>query len=193
MAISTERAAWCVDTLPVIAGRASGRVAVSSRGVNHLKLVRILGIVLALVVVGFGIAWLTRMDPMGPVSGRALSGTDEPYPASWDFSDDNYTIAVESRPDDPHSVTTIAWVHEGSLHIPAMNGSDKHWTQYVVADPRVRVKVGDRVFPATLIRIELDEPDPYLDSAAGKYAQMAEAREDGEMPEDIWLFRVEPR
>jgi hypothetical protein len=158
-----------------------------------LKIVRILGIVLALVVVGLGIAWLTRTDPMGPVSGRALTGADEAYPANWDFSDDNYTIAVEVRPDDPHSVTTIAWIHEGSLHIPAMNASEKDWTQYVLDDPRSRLKVGDRVFPAKLVRVELDDPGPYLDSAAGKYGQMAEAREDGEMPEDIWVFRVEPR
>ena len=158
-----------------------------------MKIVRVLGIVLGIAVLGFAAAWLMRSDPMGPISGRELRGTDGAYPSSWVFSEDAYTIAVETRPDDPHSVTTIAWLHEGSLHIPAMNGSDKKWTGYVVADPRVRIKIGDLVFPAKLVRVEPADPAPYLDSAAGKYGQMAESRESGEIPEDIWLFRVEPR
>ena len=36
-------------------------------------------------------------------------------------------------------------------------------------------------------------PEPYLDSVARKDARMPEAREQGEMPKDIWLFRVEAR
>jgi hypothetical protein len=155
-----------------------------------MKVVRIVGVILLL---GFAALWLMRSDPIGPISGRALSGTDEAYPTSWDFTEGAITVTVETRPEDPHSVTTWAWVHEGSLHIPAMNGSDKRWTRYVVEDPRVRIKVGDRVFSANLVRVEVDDPTPYLDTAAGKYGQMAENRESGEMPEDIWLFRVEPR
>lgn len=159
----------------------------------HVNIIRIVGIVFGVVAVAAGSAWLMRTDPIGPVSGRALSGVEEAYPANWDFSEEAYTVAVETRPEDPHSVTTLAWVHEGSLHIPAMNGTDKKWTQIVVEEPRVRIKVGDRVFSAKLVRVELTDPEPFLDSAAVKYSQIAENREDGELPEDIWLFRVEPR
>ena len=158
-----------------------------------MKFVRIASLVALALVVLLLLGWLMRSDPIGPVAGRAVSGDEAAYPADWDFSEEHFTIAVETRPDDPHSVTTVAFVHEGQLHVPAMNGSKKDWTQYVLADPRVRLKVGDLVYPARLVRVDLADPEPYFDSAARKYAQMAEARESGEVPEDIWLFRVEPR
>ncbi len=71
-----------------------------------------------------------------------------------------------------------------------MNGSEKEWTKIVLADPRVRLKLGETVYPARLVRVEPENPGPYFDSAARKYAQMGEM---GEMPPDVWLFRVEPR
>jgi hypothetical protein len=158
-----------------------------------VRLVRIAAIVLGVAVVGLAIAWLLRSDPIGPIAGRAVSGSEAPYPSDWSFSDQHDTIAVEVRPEDPHSVTTIAFVHDGHLHVPAMNGSEKQWTQMVRRDARVRLKVGDAVYAAKLVRVEAEDREPYFDSAASKYAQMAEAREQGETPEDIWLFRVEAR
>ncbi|MEE3330816.1 MAG: hypothetical protein VX246_08090 [Myxococcota bacterium] len=160
---------------------------------GRVNIIRMVGIVFGVVTAAAGAAWLMRTDPIGPVAGRALSGAEEAYPANWDFSEEAYTVAVETRPEDPHSVTTLAWVHEGSLHVPAMNGTNKKWTQIVLDDSRVRIKVGDRVFPAKLVRVALTDPEPFLDSAAVKYSQIAENREDGELPEDIWMFRVEPR
>jgi len=160
---------------------------------GYMSIVRIVGIVVGVVTVAAGATWLMRTDPIGPFAGRALSGVEEAFPANWDFSEEAYTVAVETRPEDPHSVTTLAWVHEGSLHVPAMNGTNKRWTQIVLDDSRVRIKVGERVFPAKLVRVAFVDLEPFLDSAAVKYSQIAENREDGEFPEDILLFRVEPR
>jgi hypothetical protein len=156
-----------------------------------VKILRILGTVLLALAVLAGLAWLLRSDPVGPISGRALRGEEAAYPDDWRFSDAHTTIALEARPDDPHSVTTICFVHEGVLHVPAQGGSGKRWTHYVVEDPRVRLKVGDTVYPARAIRVEDADPTVYLASAARKYPQVAEAGD--ELPEDIWLFRIEPR
>ena len=156
-----------------------------------MKVLKVLGgLVLALVVAG-SFAWLLRSDPIGPVAGRGLSGSEAPYPADWGFTDAHTTIFLESRPEAPHSVTTICFVHEGELYVPAQGGSGKRWTGYVEDDPRVRIKVGDTVYPALALRVPDPDPDTFVASAAKKYEQMADP--DREVPEDIWLFHIAPR
>lgn len=156
-----------------------------------MKIVKLLGWgLLSLVLVGL-VVLAVRTDPIGPLAGTRLSGEEAPYPDDWGFSDEASTIAVETRPDDPHSVTTICFVHDGALHVPAMGGSAKEWPAYVLADPRVRLKIGDRVYAARATRVEPDDPAPYIASAAAKYEAMADRAGD-EPPEDIWLFRIDP-
>jgi len=102
------------------------------------------------------------------------------------------TIAIESRPQDPHSVTTLAIVHQGALYIPAQSGSTKAWTHYVLDEPRVRLKIGDTVYLARADRV-LDLPlADLMASAAIKYPQFA-GRDLDDPPPDIWLFRVSQR
>jgi hypothetical protein len=137
-----------------------------------------------------GIAWMLRTDPVGPISGRRLSGDEVSYPADWSFTDDHFTIAVESRPNDPHSVTTICFVHDGDLYVPAQGGDGKRWTHYVEDDPRVRLKVGRDVYRARAVRVTDAAPEKFTASAARKYSQIAER--EGPPPDDIWLFRIEP-
>ena len=158
-----------------------------------MRIARVVGGVLGILAAAALVGWLLRTDPLGPLAGRALTGPEAPYPSDWSFSDAAYTVAVETRPSAPHSVTTIAFVHEGNLYIPAREGSQKRWTQYAIDDPNVRIKIDGTVYSARLVRVEIDDPRPYVDSAARKYAQMASALEAGELPEDLWLFRVEPR
>ena len=91
----------------------------------------VLGVVL---VVAAG-AYVFRTDPIFMLSGKRLSGEELPYPANWSACNDHQTVAVETRVDDPHSVTTICFVHDGALVIPAMNGSEKEWPAHLVRDP----------------------------------------------------------
>jgi hypothetical protein len=145
----------------------------------------------ALVLVALGIL-AVRTDPIGPLAGTRLSGEEVPYPEDWSFTDDAFTIAVESRPEEPHSVTTLCFVHDGALHVPALRGSSKDWPTFVLEDPRVRLKIGDRVFVARATRVEPDDPAPYFAAAAAKYEAMAE-RDPDDIAEDLWLFRIDPR
>jgi hypothetical protein len=155
-----------------------------------MKFLKIVGGVLAALAVVAGVAWLFRTNPLGPIAGRALSGTPASYPSSWEFTDEHDTIAVEVRPEDPHSVTTICFVHQGSLYVPAQSGSSKDWTQYVLGNSQVRLKVGERIFQARALRVTDAEPSSFFASASKKYERLAS---QDELPEDLWLFRIAPR
>ena len=155
---------------------------------NILKKIGVGIVILALLA---GIAWLFRSDPVYMISGRGLTGDSFPYPSDWSFSDDHPTIAVEVRPDDPHSVTTICFVHQGDLYVPAQGGSSKTWTRLALEDSRVRLKIGEKVYHAKAGRVEPLDLLDYVDSIAAKYPQLGE-RSPEELPEDIWLFRIRP-
>jgi hypothetical protein len=72
------------------------------------------------------------------------------------------TVLVETRTPYfiPHSVRTIPFVRDGELYIRSHQDrmdvkfpNDKFWTANVARDPRVRIKVGDKLYEATLILI----------------------------------------
>ena len=157
-----------------------------------MKILKWTGAGLGAVVIVAGVLYLLRSDPIYMISGKGLSGDELPYPADWSMCNDHPTIAVEARMDDPHSVTTICFVHEGDLIVPAMNGSEKQWPAMVVRDPRIRVKIGDAVYPARADRLmDVSMPDLFP-SMAAKYPQIAE-RDPADAPQDVWLFRVSTR
>ncbi len=156
-----------------------------------MKFLKYLGITIGVLVVVAGIAWLLRTDPIGPLSGKMLSGAVQPYPDDWSFVEQHPLCALETRVDDPHSVTTICFVHEGNLMIPASDGSTKTWPKYVLADARVRVKVGDAVYPARAVRVTEIDTDAVMASALAKYGDLTA---DGGAPlPDIWLSQISAR
>ena len=79
---------------------------------------------LTFLFIGY-IAYQFRTDPIYIISGKQLSGDEVTYPADWSFTNDHETIAVESRPGNPHSVTVVCFMVGDDLYIPARNGSSK--------------------------------------------------------------------
>ena len=156
-----------------------------------MKFLKYLGMAIGLLVVVGGIAWLLRTDPIGPLSGKKLSGEERPFPDDWSVVNEHPLCAIESRVDDPHSVTTVCFLHEGNLVIPAAEGSTKTWPQYVLADPRVRVKVGDAVYPARATRLIDFDADAVMASLLVKYGDRA--ADAAAPPHDIWLFAISAR
>ena len=72
------------------------------------------------------------------------------------------TVLVETRTPYfiPHSVRTIPFVRNGQLYIRSHQDRmdvpfpyDKSWTADVVRDPRVRIKIGDKLYETTLVLI----------------------------------------
>ncbi len=157
-----------------------------------MKLLKWTAGVLGSLVILAGALYVFRTDPIFMVSGKRLSGEELPYPSDWSACNDHQTVAVETRVDDPHSVTTICFVHDGDLVIPAMSGSEKEWPAHVVRDPRVRVKIGDHVYPARAERMTEVSLDDLVESVAAKYPRIAD-RDPADAPQDVWLFRISAR
>jgi len=72
------------------------------------------------------------------------------------------TVLVETRTPYfiPHSVRTMPFVRTGVLYIRSHQDRmdlqfphDKSWTSSVVRDPRVRIKIGDKLYEATMVLI----------------------------------------
>lgn len=139
------------------------------------------------IAILLAVAYTFRRDPIGPLAGKALTGERMTQtPDDWGFSGERQ-LAVEVRPEDPHSVTTTGFMLDGALHIPAMNGSEKDWPSIAVADPRVHVKIGERVYPGLATRVtEEKQFEAILASAAKKYPRFEDR------PPDLWIFRIEP-
>ena len=157
-----------------------------------MRILKWAGGALGAVIIVLGLLYGLRTDPVQMLAGKRLSGTERPYPEDWSACAQHPTIAIETRPDAPHSVTTVCVVLDGALVIPAREGGAKQWTANVLADPRVRVKIGDAVYPALAHRAQDIDPAAFAAAARAKYPQMAGDAGAG-APEDLWLFRVTPR
>ena len=156
-----------------------------------MKILKILShIVLTLLFVTY-IAYQFRTDPISIISGKRLSGDEVSYPADWAFTADHPLIAVETRIGNPHSVTTVCFVYEGDLYVPARDAATKDWPGYVLNDSRARVKIGESVYPVTLTRAADVDLDSVLAAVGTKYPQFAEATD--EQMASTWLFRVSSR
>lgn len=156
-----------------------------------MKILKILShIVLTLLFVTY-IAYQFRTDPIGLISGKKLSGDEVSYPADWAFTSEHPLIAVETRVGDPHSVTTVCFVYEDDLYVPAGDAATKDWPAYVMNDGRARVKIGDNVYPVMLTRATDLDLNDVLAAVGGKYPQFAEATD--EQMASTWLFRVSSR
>jgi hypothetical protein len=144
---------------------------------------------LVLRVVGF--------DPHERRPGLWLTGERVTTPvADWSFTDRHPTVYLQTRTRYllPHSVTITCVVHDGQLYLTSVfrEGSPfpqgKRWTANVMRDPRVRLKIGDRVYDQTLALVT----DPVqraavLASKAKKYPSQRIATTSS-----VYLFRVLP-
>ena len=148
--------------------------------------------VLAVVLI-LGLAYIFRTDPIMMISGKRLSGDELVYPEDWLFTNDYQTIKVETNAENPHSVTTLCFVREGKLIIPAQEGHTKQWPQYALEDNQARIKVGDHIYPVRLSLVEKDAKIKEIGQLlAIKFPDRAPP-EPGEEPKNIWLFEVSQR
>lgn len=162
-----------------------------------MKIIKYAGIamaaLLALAIVGVGIARLAINGPIGPLAGGQLNGIQRRAPAEWNFTDEHLTIALEVRPADPHSVTVVCFVFDGELYIPAGNAAEKDWPQMALDDGRARVRVGGDLYPVQLVKVENDSKrERVFQAAREKYPRFTE-QAGGRLPDDLWLFRAERR
>ena len=163
-----------------------GKGGSSGRGAGATRAGAVLALA-AVMVAGCG-------GPWGPLPGGRLAGEEAACPdAGFAFAAEVRETAVEVRPDDPWSVTTWNVVHEGALYLSAdflPINPVKRWPHLLVADPRVRVRVGSTVYACRATREhDLEVVRALREAAAGKYA----LDPDGMAAQaEVWWFRVHP-
>jgi F420H(2)-dependent quinone reductase len=147
---------------------------------------------------------LTACDPKDRRPGLWLSGNVETAPVSdWSFVDAHREIFVETRTwyGIPHSVTTVVVAHNGTLYVPSVyfEGGEfpnaRFWNRNVVRDPRVRLKIGDRIFERRAVLVE--DPAEWNRVLAAFAQKMPFWKELAEKPESerptIVFLRMDPR
>ena len=158
-----------------------------------MKILQISGILLAVAVLITGSGYLLRSDPIGPISGLTLSGEEAAYPAHWESCNKNATVAVETRPENPYSVTTWCVVYANDLFIPASNGSTKTWPKLITENPNIRIKISDSLYSVKATRVP-DFPLEVLgELIMKKYPESAEQIMANRDVQDTWVFRISPR
>jgi hypothetical protein len=157
---------------------------------------RTTAVLLLLLAAGCG-PW----GPLGVVPGGPLCCDEVKEPVrDWSFSDAHPLIAVETRGRFfRHSITAVCVSADGELYLMARRGGEKTWVRNLMADPRVRVEIGDRIYPVRVTRLTEALPgDPVARAFLRKYAGL-EADEVHSLPEvpgegderiEVWIFRA---
>lgn len=153
-----------------------------------------------LVAAAAALAGCGPWGPQGIFAGGPLAGEVAAPVGDWSFSDDHLTVAVETRGRwFRHSVTVLCIAHEGKLYLPSRHASRKRWVRNLLRDPRLRLRIGDRIYEGRAVRVRRDVPGlaaAFLRKYVGVEADGARFLTDppatGDDRDELWLFRVDP-
>lgn len=156
------------------------------------------------LVIAFAILLLAACQPQDRRPGLWLSGEVETAPVTdWSFANEQREIFVETRTwyGIPHSVTTVVVAHNGTLYVPSVyfEGGEfpdaRFWNRNVVRDPRVRLKIGERIYERQAVLVE--DPAEWNDVLAAfasriPFWQEMASKPEPERPKIVFL-RMDPR
>lgn len=161
---------------------------------------RILQLWLAVLLVTFAAGC---MEPKDRRPGTRLSGdvVSEAI-TDWSFSNEFQEVFLETKTwyMVPHSVTTVCAGVGEKLYVPTVyfeGGAwpDKFWNSNVVSDPRVRVKMGDKIYPREAVVVE--DPAELQAAQRALAAKYPFWKEQLSKPEseraDMAMVRMDPR
>lgn len=133
-------------------------------------LFKIIGIVVVCIIIVLVVLRFTGFGPHGRTPGLWLNGTLVTAPVTdWSFAGKYRTLEIQTRTPYllPHSVTTACIAYMGQLYVGSIYEAGlsyphgRNWNENVARDPHVRIKIGDRLYDATLVHIT----DPALINA----------------------------
>lgn len=84
--------------------------------------------------------------PGGRLSGEVVRERID----DWSFVSDRF-VDLETRPQDPYSVEVNYVVRQGKLYVDPAEG--RRWLDHIRDDPNVRVRFGDRIYPAEAVLV----------------------------------------
>lgn len=156
--------------------------------------------VVGLLVIGgaviLGARWL--YGPLGPIPGPELSGSviEEPV-EDWSFLDAIKVVQIETRPEDPYSVSTWATRIGDGIYVFASDG-ESPWVRNISQDPRVRIRVEGRIYERRAVGVaNFETKRTFLTTMRSKYE--GDYGFDPEFWQHGWdtgefvLFRMEAR
>jgi len=121
--------------------------------------------------------------------GGELEGEVSPVPADWSFTDEISTIQIEANPSDPYSVNIWATAAGEALYLHA-GANRATWVEYLETDPRLRIKVEDRLYELAATRVtDAGEFAAFADRYETKYGN----RPRNENVSEVFLLRLEAR
>jgi len=136
--------------------------------------------------------------PLGPFSGSRLSGdVNGETVGDWSFVDDVLLCQIETNPADPHSVNTWCTGIGAHLYVPTSmiygptSPSDREWVRNVLADPRVRLRVGGVVYERTATRVDDDAQYAVVRADLERKYELEAGDLDPER--EIWIYRMDRR
>lgn len=141
------------------------------------------------LLVALALLVLVACEPIVMLPGGELSGEVESHPESWDFAAEIEVFQLETNPDDPYSVNI--WGIASGPDFLIGGKADGGWATRVVADPRVRLRVGDALYELKAVPVDDDDAKILLFIGAMKDKYGREV--DPEERSGSQLFSLEPR
>ena len=159
-----------------------------------MRTVRGIGITVAvLIAVAVALAYATRYSdgPIGPLPGGKLHGerVTDPDVAWAEVTGGVSHIELEVSPNRPRSITTSYMIHDGKLYVPSMLAARKQWPQEAVADDRVVLRIGGKLYERRAVRVTDRHELRALIGASQEVTGATPA------PDALstWYFRMDPR
>ena len=133
----------------------------------------VLGVIFACVVLLLLALSVTGFEPHDRTPGLWLKGDLVTAPvADWSFTDKIPEIKIQTESPFllPHSVTIWCAVYNGNLYVTSYRG--REWVENIIREPRVRLKIADKVFDRNLSMVDDPvEKAAVLQAKGRKYPQ----------------------
>ena len=160
------------------------------------KVLKWIAVGLAISVATLLFLYLNRSDPYAIIPGKQLIGEEVTGPIDdWSFVQQYRTVTNEVRPSDPYSVNTGYIFHDGVVYVMSGRGGESRWAQFLLQDPNMRIRVGDKLYRVRATRVE----DPELVSELHEIRGQRNPDQEERTPEEIarlarvWFFRIDSR
>jgi hypothetical protein len=128
-------------------------------------------------------------EPFIVFAGGKLSGEEGVPPADWSELRDEETFQLETRPDNPYSVNIWAVGIGEDAYIGTGPGGTR-WSEYIMQDPRVRLRVEEAVYPLLAQPVtDVDERKQVAQAYGEKYGM----DRDQNWLADALVFRLDRR
>ena len=141
-----------------------------------------------LLILSLTVGLLTACsDPIIMLPGGHLAGTETPAPQLWTSVPD--TVQLETNPGDPYSVNVWAAGVGSQLYV-ATGEEGSSWSEYMDADPLVRIRMGDSIYLLSASRVT-DQQERLAVGAA--YIVKYDMDPEDDMAEASRVYRLDRR